>query len=64
MEPAFKLNIPIELRNTFKPDRAGTLICSSAKSEELNGPTDSLIKGVSNIDDIALINVEGPGKLD
>ena len=63
MEPAVKLNIPIELRNTFKPDRAGTLICSSSESDKLNGQTQSLIKGVSNIDDIALVNVEGPGKL-
>lgn len=62
MEPAVKLNIPIELRNTFRPERAGTLICSSSQSDKLNGENKSLIKGVSNIDDIALVNVEGPGK--
>ena len=61
MEPAVKSNIPIELRNTFRPEMPGTLICSSVKSGQLNGHAQSLIKGVSNMDDIALINVEGPG---
>ncbi|MBS1959403.1 MAG: bifunctional aspartate kinase/homoserine dehydrogenase I [Bdellovibrionales bacterium] len=54
MEPAVRKNIPVWVRNTFNPSCAGTKIHADAKSSEI-------IKGISAIDKIALLNVEGSG---
>jgi aspartokinase/homoserine dehydrogenase 1 len=54
MKPAMAQNIPIWIKNTFNPAAVGTLI--SAKST--NG---KLIKGISSISGISLINVQGSG---
>lgn len=55
MIPAFSKRIPIVIRNTFNPDFSGTVIHEKAKR---NG---SPIRGISSINDITLINVEGSG---
>lgn len=57
MQPAMKASIPILIKNTFKPDQAGTTI--SAESQKRN----SVIKGISSIDNITLITVRGSGMI-
>lgn len=56
MLPAMANKIPIRIKNTFNPTGTGTLI--QAKSG--NG---QLIKGISSINKISLINVQGGGLL-
>ena len=56
LRPVYKKNIPILVLNTFKPDLKGTLI--SHKS--ING-NKSPIKGISSIDHIDLITLQGTG---
>src|SRR5207249_943424 len=56
MAPAVKDGIPIWIRNTFAPDRPGTLICAR--------PSSALpVKGITSIDRVALINLEGAGMI-
>ena len=56
MAPAVGREIPIWIRNTFAPDHPATLICAR--------PTSSLVvKGITTIEDIALINLEGAGMI-
>src|SRR5690554_4655897 len=54
MQPAMMKKIPIHIKNTFDPEHAGTLICE--KSGE-----GKLIKGISSLGDISLLNIQGPG---
>jgi bifunctional aspartokinase / homoserine dehydrogenase 1 len=56
MEPAVARDIPIYIRNTFAPAKRGTLICAH--------PTSALkVKGITTIDPVALVNVEGAGMI-
>ena len=56
MAPAVGDGIPIWIRNTFAPDKAGTLICAQ--------PESSLpVKGITSIERVALINLEGAGMI-
>jgi aspartokinase/homoserine dehydrogenase 1 len=56
MAPAVGRGIPIWIRNTFAPQKAGTLICAE--------PTSSLpVKGITSIEGVALINLEGAGMI-
>ena len=55
IQPALDKKIPIKIKNTYNPQAEGTTI--SKKSIFTNGP----IKGISSIDDIALIRVQGSG---
>ena len=57
IQPVLKLNIPIVIKNTFEPDAAGTYI-SSERNENENP-----IKGISHIDNIALLTLEGSGMI-
>ena len=56
MAPAVSRAIPIWIRNTFAPENAGTLICESPVSSHP-------VKGITSIDEVALINVEGTGMI-
>jgi aspartokinase/homoserine dehydrogenase 1 len=56
MAPAIGRSIPIWIRNTFAPDRPGTLICARPDSQ-------LLVKGITTIENIALINIEGAGMI-
>ena len=51
MAPAVQKRIPIWIRNTFAPERAGTLI------HDRTAPT-PLVKGITTIDRISLLNLE------
>lgn len=57
IQPVLNKNIPILIKNTFEPDAAGTLITSSISSNE------NPIKGISHIDKIALLTLEGSGMI-
>jgi bifunctional aspartokinase / homoserine dehydrogenase 1 len=56
MEPAVARDIPILIRNTFAPQKRGTLICAK--------PVSALkVKGITSIDPVALVNLEGAGMI-
>jgi len=56
MEPAVARDIPIFIRNTFAPEKRGTLICAR--------PISALkVKGITTIDPVALVNLEGAGMI-
>ncbi len=57
IQPVLKANIPIWIKNTFEPDANGTLI--SSQNEANVNP----IKGISHIDKIALLTLEGSGMI-
>jgi aspartokinase/homoserine dehydrogenase 1 len=56
MAPAIGRDIPIWIRNTFAPQKEGTLICAR--------PASALpVKGITSIEQVAIINVEGAGMI-
>lgn len=56
MAPAVQERIPIWIKNTFAPEKAGTLI------HERSEP-DPLVKGITTVEKIALVNLEGAGMI-
>jgi bifunctional aspartokinase / homoserine dehydrogenase 1 len=56
MEPAIARNIPIYIRNTFAPEKRGTLITAHPSST-------LVVKGITSIDPVALVNLEGAGMI-
>src|SRR5438477_2441453 len=56
MAPAVEKRIPIWIRNTFAPEKPGSLISASPNSIHP-------VKGVTSIDGVALVNVEGAGMI-
>lgn len=56
IRPVYKKNIPIVVLNTFNPSSKGTVICNKQSDENL-----SPIKGISSIDHIDLITMQGTG---
>ncbi len=54
--PVYHKNIPILIKNTFRPSMPGTLI-----SKEDSGSPEKPIKGISSINDTSLITVYGLG---
>ena len=55
LRPVYKKLIPVFIRNSFNPDAKGTLI-----SEKSSNGSRSPIKGISSIDHIDLITLQGP----
>ncbi|SDR66187.1 aspartate kinase [Polaribacter sp. KT25b] len=56
IQPALRKEIPIRIKNTFEPDNFGTLICNNPKNS-------NEVKGISHIEDISLITLEGGGMI-
>jgi aspartokinase/homoserine dehydrogenase 1 len=56
MAPAVGSGIPIWIRNTFAPEKVGTLICAQPQSA-------LPVKGITSIEKVALINLEGAGMI-
>ena len=54
IQPVMARGIPLLIKNTFEPDAAGTLIEADAHAGEM-------IRGISSIDNIAVLNLEGSG---
>jgi len=57
IHPAFKKQIPIYIKNTFKPDNKGTLITNEPNENQ------SPVKGISHIENLTLITLEAPGMI-
>jgi len=55
IQPVLSEGISIRIKNTFAPDAEGTLV---TKNKNLNGKT---VRGISHIEDITLLSLEGPG---
>ncbi|MFZ7158098.1 bifunctional aspartate kinase/homoserine dehydrogenase I [Avibacterium gallinarum] len=53
--PLVQANIPCLIKNTGNPDAKGSIIDSNAQSEQLQ------VKGITNLDNLAMFNVSGPG---
>ena len=56
IQPALRKEIAIRIKNTFEPESAGTLICKNPE----NG---NEVKGISHIEDVSLITLEGGGMI-
>jgi len=56
MAPAVQKRIPIWIKNTFSSDAPGTLI------HDGTAPT-PVVKGITTIDQVALVNIEGAGMI-
>jgi aspartokinase/homoserine dehydrogenase 1 len=55
IQPVMSKNIPVWIKNTFAPEEYGTLI------ENESAVTDSFIRGISSINKISLLSLEGSG---
>ncbi|MCX6207258.1 MAG: bifunctional aspartate kinase/homoserine dehydrogenase I [Bacteroidetes bacterium] len=55
IQPVMKQNIPVWIKNTFAPAEYGTLI------ENSSAHTDNIIRGISSINKISLLSLEGSG---
>ncbi len=56
MAPAVSREIPILIKNTFRAHLPGTLICARPLSAHM-------VKGITTIDQVALVNLEGAGMI-
>ena len=57
LQPAFSKKIPLRIKNTFNPAFQGTVISQFTENK------DFLIKGITSIENIALINLTGSGMI-
>lgn len=57
LQPVLQKGIPTHIKNTFAPGDEGTLIHSGSSDGN------NIIKGISSIDDIALLSLEGSGMI-
>ncbi len=55
LRPVYKKRIPVTIRNSFNPEAKGTLI-----SDEIRPNGKGPIKGISSIDHIDLVTLQGP----
>lgn len=55
LQPAMNKKIPILVKNTLNPDHKGTFVCKESSRDG------GLIKGITSLKNICLINVEGCG---
>jgi aspartokinase/homoserine dehydrogenase 1 len=55
LAPAIQKNIPVVIRNSFKPENPGTIISKEGYDSE------HPVKGIASFDGISLINVQGSG---
>ena len=58
LQPAAQRKVPVRIRNTFKPNRDGTLVSSD---ETNNGGR--VVKAVSMIPDVGIVTVSGSGMM-
>lgn len=56
LQPITEKQIPVYIKNTFKPEDAGTLITHATEAE-------TAVRGISHINDIALLTLEGSGMI-
>jgi len=58
LQPLIEDNIPVYIKNTFKDKDEGTCISNSTKLKN-----DEIVKGISHIENISIINFEGSGMI-
>lgn len=56
IQPILNKNITLHIKNTFEPDAHGSTINKVPEVKSQNP-----IRGISNVDDVSLITLEGPG---
>lgn len=56
LQPVYKKDIPVEIKNTLNPTAKGTVIGKSDLSDQ-----ETLIKGISSVDDVSIITIQGAG---
>ena len=56
LQPLIEENIPVYIKNTFDPEANGTCISNSTKLDD-----DEIVKGISHIKNISILNFEGSG---
>jgi aspartokinase/homoserine dehydrogenase 1 len=56
IQPVYKKNIEVAIKNSFNPVSKGSVI-----NDKPGVKSDTLIKGISSIDDVDLITLQGPG---
>nr|WP_294936712.1 bifunctional aspartate kinase/homoserine dehydrogenase I [uncultured Flavobacterium sp.] len=56
IQPVMNKNIPVVIKNTFAPEEEGTLITQDAEQNNTN-----IVRGISHIENIALLTLEGSG---
>ncbi len=62
IQPVMQQNIPTYIKNTFAPDEKGTLIQESNSIPPVGGAgSTEIITGISSINSIALLSLEGSG---
>ncbi len=57
IQPVLQKNIPIRIKNTFAPDDDGTLIETETADKK------EIIRGITSIDKITVLNLEGSGMI-
>jgi bifunctional aspartokinase / homoserine dehydrogenase 1 len=57
IQPVMNKNIPVWIKNTFAPKDEGTLI------ESVASPNGNIVRGISSINNISLISLEGSGMI-
>lgn len=55
VQPVMAKNIPVYVKNTFAPEDPGTII------ETENRSTDNIVRGITSIDNICVLSLEGSG---
>jgi len=58
IQPVMSKHIPVWIKNTFAPDDFGTMISSQ---QSLNNKNNNIVTGISSINNICLITLEGSG---
>jgi aspartokinase/homoserine dehydrogenase 1 len=62
IQPVMNLGIPVWIKNTFSPEDHGTVIIKeSLNSTPLGDGGVSIVRGISSINNIALLSLEGSG---
>ena len=56
LQPLFEENIPVYIKNTFRDQDQGTCISNSSRLKD-----EEIVKGISHIENISIINFEGSG---
>jgi bifunctional aspartokinase / homoserine dehydrogenase 1 len=56
IQPVYQKNIPVSIKNSFNPLASGTLI-----SKQTESSSDTPVKGISSIDEIVLLTLQGTG---
>ncbi|MBK5273277.1 MAG: bifunctional aspartate kinase/homoserine dehydrogenase I, partial [Bacteroidia bacterium] len=68
LQPVMNKNIPVWIKNTFAPDEYGTVITSNNDFTKFNsgyvsGGQHEIVRGISSINNIVLLSLEGSGMI-